>query len=330
MISGDVGSQDPPPGIPPVISVLWRAKRLVAASAIGGILLGVVWATWFARQYTATASFVVQSRRDAAGPVRIATQYGVERPAGTASESPDFYSDLMSTSGVLRQLSECPVKERGGSVARPLTDVIMPGVPPSQARQDEMIRWIKRRLIASANTRSGVIALRFGHRDPVIAHGVLDCALGMVDYYNREIRRSNASAERLFAETRVAEAADSLRLAEDQLQRFLERNRADLASSPPLRFERDRLARRQQERQIASAALRRMLEQARLEEVRDTPVISVVDSPRLPALPDAGTRSRLGMVGGVVGFFLAALWVIFAEARSRLAAPLSSKLSETA
>lgn len=311
-----------PSGIPPAVAVLWRGKRLIAAASIGGLILGVVWASLFARKYTVTASFVVQSRREVAGLSGIAAQFGVQLPTGDAAQSPQFYSDLVGTSALLVQLSACPVGERGRSTQRPLAEVVMPKVQPPEARQERMIRWLRQRLIASANTRSGVVSVRFGHRDPVVAYGVLDCALRLVDDYNKRIRRSNASAERRFAETRVEEAAESLRRAENNLQRFLERNRADVSYSPPLQFEKDRLQRRQQERQEVASALKQMLEQARLEEVRDTPVISVVEPPRLPALPDAGTRSRLGLVAGIAGFVLSCLWVLFAEARPRLRAVL--------
>jgi uncharacterized protein involved in exopolysaccharide biosynthesis len=75
------------------------------------------------------------------------------------------------------------------------------------------------------------------------------------------------------------------RQAEDELQAFLQRNR-DFRSSPQLSFAYDRLADNVSLRQQLYTAVAQAYEQARIEEVRDTPVITVVEAPMLPARPD--------------------------------------------
>jgi uncharacterized protein involved in exopolysaccharide biosynthesis len=106
-----------------------------------------------------------------------------------------------------------------------------------------------------------------------------------VDSFNLKSRQSQASQERRFTEQRLTQAQADKRQAEDELQAFLQRNR-DFRSSPQLSFAYDRLADNVSLRQQLYTTLAQSYEQARIEEVRDTPVITIVEPPMLPARPD--------------------------------------------
>ena len=108
-----------------------------------------------------------------------------------------------------------------------------------------------------------------------------------VHQYNLQKLRATAAAERVFVEGRAALEADSLRAAEMRLQAFQQANRA-LTNSPELAFRRERLQRDVQLHEALYTNLLRGLDEARIREVRNTPVITVVEEPRLAAIP----RSR--------------------------------------
>ena len=107
---------------------------------------------------------------------------------------------------------------------------------------------------------------------------------------------------------------DSVAGAEGRLGVFLRNNR-QFASSPDLSFEFDRLQRRVAPHQGILTALTTAFEDARVREVRDTPVITVIEAPELPARPDPRGRTQRGllgmlfggMAGGVLGFWKEAL-----------------------
>jgi hypothetical protein len=64
-------------------------------------------------------------------------------------------------------------------------------------------------------------------------------------------------------------------------------------------------------------------EQARIEEVRNTPVITVVESPELPAIHDPRGRALMGLLGIFLGGVLGLLGAFTREffARSRVSEP---------
>ena len=79
----------------------------------------------------------------------------------------------------------------------------------------------------------------------------------------------------------LEQAKENLLQTEDSLQSFLERNRL-YESSPALVFRRTRL-----DRQVSISAgivsrLQEQLEQAQLDQLRETPTMSVIDQPDLP------------------------------------------------
>jgi len=121
--------------------------------------------------------------------------------------------------------------------------------------------------------------------------------------FNAKQRESQARARRQFIEQRIGDGEGELHAAEDDLRRFHERNRA-WQESPDLSAAEGRLRRQVDVYQEVYLTLRRDYEQARIEEVNDTPVITVVD-PAVP--PQKSSRSRLVMVllalafGGVIG-----------------------------
>ncbi len=112
----------------------------------------------------------------------------------------------------------------------------------------------------------------------------------------------------MFVEERVIEGEHNLRGAEDELKRFYEKNRS-WQQAPQLTFEEGRLRRQVEVQQELYLTLRREYETARIEEVNDTPIITVVDSavpPRSRSSPKTVVVTTLGLIlGAVVGVFAA-------------------------
>ena len=84
----------------------------------------------------------------------------------------------------------------------------------------------------------------------------------------------------------MGEVRRDLQEAENRLAGFLKVNR-DYQNAPDLRFQYDRLNREVSIQQQLFVSLAQSFEQAKIDEVRDTPVISVVEAPEVPARPDS-------------------------------------------
>ncbi len=200
-----------------------------------------------------------------------------------------------------------------------LLDVLLPpraGID-SAVRADRGRRRFARRVNVAVEPRTGVVKLGVTLEDPVTAAAVANRLVVALDEFNTEHRRSQGRARRIFAAGRAADAADTLRKAEADLRYFYERNR-ERQNSPMLTFEEGQLQRQVTVAQDVYLTLRRELETARIEEVNDTPTLSLVDVAVPPTKPSGPHRLLNTLLGTL--FAVAVVWWCLYLVESSLAA----------
>lgn len=281
----------------------WLVAGLPVALAGFVVLLGLVWP----RSYTVAVTFMPSSQTSSVSQlVGLAAQFGLTSGGGGpgSSDSPDFYADLVRSDVLLRAVVVDTFSyQRDGATH---VGDLMAAFDEDSTREDLMIvRTIvdlRGRLSANPVAKTGVVDLTVTTHDPGLSLQIAERVLRELDRFNRDVRRSQAGEERQFVESRVDSALLSLRAAEDRLQAFLTRNRS-FQSSPELTFAHDRLQRDISTSEALYTSLMQGYEQAKMEEVRTTPVITVVQPPVRPARPDSrhlALRAALTLILGLL------------------------------
>lgn len=292
------------------LNVLLRSRGLIMLSAILLASILCTSALLSERRYTASASFVAQSGKGPGSISGLAAQLGVNIPTGGEAESPQFYVDLVQSRAILRILvdrSYAAVRD-GRPVTGTLAEFfdIREGNPGR--RRDLTIRRLRRNVGASLATKTGIVSVSVTMPLPTLAKAVTDSLITELNNFNLGRRRSQATAERQFFAGRVREVKDSLSVAENRLAEFRGGNR-DFRGSTRLTLFEDQLQREVGIRQTLYSGVLQMYEQAKLDEVRDTPIITVLESPEVPIDPDPRgliARGILGLVvGAIIGIVLA-------------------------
>jgi uncharacterized protein involved in exopolysaccharide biosynthesis len=276
-----------------------------------------------AREYKSTAAFFPQGGRLTSALSGVAAQFGLGLPAqGDASRSPQFYVDLLHSRDILARIVERPFGvsgKVGRAPAGPSATLVAVFTKEGRSaawRRDEAIRKLDDRMRVQVAEKTGVVTVSVTTPDAGLSQQVVAQLLAEVSRFNLETRRTQATAERQFAERRLADARGDLRRAEDRLRVFLEGNR-ELSFSPGLQTERGRLVDAiSQQRQLV-VTLTQSYEQARLDEVRDTPVITVMDAPQRPARAEPRRLPVWTALGVLLG---AILGLVIAYAREYLRA----------
>ena len=101
------------------------------------------------------------------------------------------------------------------------------------------------------------------------------------------------------------------------MENFLLANR-DFRHSPTLSLRYDRIQRDVTLRQQILLALTQSYENLRVREFRNTPVLTIVDSPKAPVRPNARRLVLKAILGILVGFTIAVLYVFLATSLQRL------------
>lgn len=262
------------------------------------------------REYSAHASFLPQLKSPRANATAIASQLGIDVQGSSPGQSPTFFSDLLTSRTILKAVIDSGYACGDATAARrcSLVDYLAPGDGNLSVRREEAVDELIRRISASTVVKTGVVQFSVRMPSPTAATQVAERLFNEVQEFNLGSRQSQAGAERRFMQRQLEEATSRLHKAEALLENFEQRNR-DLRSSPELVTRHERLARDVAFQQQEMLSYRKSLEDVRLEEVRDTPVIVEVERPELPVRPEprsllAKTVAAL-VFGTALGIFLA-------------------------
>lgn len=290
-----------------LVNILLRSRRLVFGAPIVVAIVAAGIAFLQPRTYSATASFMSQSAEmSEGGGGSVLSQLGL-RGALLGGSPAELYAELVKTQEIQFAAAETEYhfKWQGEEYRGNLMDFLKVGEgDPIQRRQKALKKLEK---VITVETRgSGVVKVKVTTDYAPLSEQVAARVLDLVADFNLKRRQSQAGMERRFAGERVGEAQQELRQAEAELARFLDRNR-EFRQSPVLMIEYGRLQQEATQRRQIYHTLLELYERARIEEVRNTPVITVVDNPTGFAQPNARGTVRFGvlglLVGGVIGVF---------------------------
>jgi uncharacterized protein involved in exopolysaccharide biosynthesis len=297
-------------GLVPLANVLLRERRLVGGTVIVLLVLLVSYTLLQRRTYTSTAWFIPQAPKANSALSGLAAQFGIVVQPTEPGQSPAFYVDLVKSRAVLGALADSTydVPLPDTRLTGRLVDIFHASGRTEALRREALIDSLDHAIGASVVQRTGVVKVGVKTRYPGLSRELLGRTLALVNRFNLETRQSQAAAESRFTERRLGEVKDDLRRAEDQLAEFLKRNR-DYRNSPDLSFQQERLTRVVNGETQLYNSLLQAYEQAKIDAVRDTPVITVVVPAELPVRPDPRgliARSALAiLLGLIVGSMLA-------------------------
>lgn len=305
-----------------LFNVLLRYRVLIVVLALAfGFYAGLKSFT-APKSYTTEAKFMPKGGRGQSQISGLAERFGISVTGGEGSQSSQFYTDLLESRPLLSNVADqtYTVQRDSAMLTGNLYDVFKIADPRPAVRRVKVIEQLKGAISATTAARTGVITVTIRTGRPELSQQIGTKLLEQVNIANLDRRQQQAAAERGFVERQMGEKRAELRLAESELGTFLERNR-QWRTSPQLTLEYGRLERAVGMRQQIYTSLLQEYEIARIDEVRDLPVITVVEPAEAAILPDrkGGTRKTLiGMIAGLVlGIVLA--FVFDRIARNRAA-----------
>jgi uncharacterized protein involved in exopolysaccharide biosynthesis len=309
----DRADDDEGPTLLGVANLVLRYRRFFAAVLAISILLFVGLHLVQSRSYTSSASFIPQSKSQSSNLAGLAANFGLSLPGGDAAQSPQFYVDLLRSREVLLSVADSALRLKVGTEERiaPVSDWLGIKASSTELRRLKTLEALRTAIDATAAPRTGVVSVNVRAPSAALAYGIASRLLDEVNRFNLKRRQSQAASERVFTEQRVADARAQLRTAEDRLQAFYQANAR--TEAPLLRLQRDRLERDVGLYQGVYSSLTQALEQSRIDEVRDTPVITIIEPPDVPVLPDSRHLVRWAIVGVIAGLLFAVACVLVRE-----------------
>jgi uncharacterized protein involved in exopolysaccharide biosynthesis len=301
-----------------IANTILRNWRMIAVLPVTLALVVGIWTMSRDRSYSAYTSFIPQAaegRGGGGGAAALAQQFGVSLGSDRPGQSPQFYADIIQSLTILRKAveSEYHLPKTADSVRTvtliELYEVDKPGpIPPWRSAVDRL-----RSAMSTAVAReTGVIRVNVTAAHPALSEQIAQRLLELLNEFNLEARQSRAQEEGRFISGRLTEAQAELLAAERALQEFLRQNR-EFRNSPELSFDHDRLQRQVAMRQEVYTSLLHSQEQARIDAVRDTPLLTVIDNPMGTAQPDGRGTVMRAMLACMLGLMIAVFAAFIGE-----------------
>lgn len=300
-----------------LLNVLLRRRRvafgtpllLMTVAAVLSILLRP-------DEFAATSRFSLQGTPSSSAAAALLS--GIAEHVGPAQggASPAFYAELLRSRELLREAAETRYRfagtEPGDTIEGTILELYDLDGDTPEARLRAAIARLMEDVSVSIDVASGLLTLETVAPWPELAVALNRRLLELIDDFNRRKQQSQARAEREFVEARLADAQRELEEAEGRLSDFLSRNRR-IDGSPELNFEMLSLERRVEVKQQIYVSLARSYEMARIAEVRESPVITVVEPPEGSATPVGSGLVLNVAIALVFGGFIGVLFAFTQE-----------------
>jgi tyrosine-protein kinase Etk/Wzc len=305
-----------------LLTPLIRRWRLIVGTAVATAVLAAILLLLQKPTYVAKTTFTPEASSSSGPAGSLAALAGVASQLGlstgsSSSVSSDFFVKLASSGEVLRstlltEFADAEVQDK----KRPLIEILKVPGDSLEERLQRGVVVLRGRVKVAADKPTGIVTLEVHMGSSQLAAAVANRLVELLNEFNLERRQSQSREQRRFTGERLAEAERDLRDSERAELAFLQKNR-DYSSSPLLTFESGRLARDVQVKQELFLTLSKAHTEARIAEVRDTPVLTVVDSAVAP-FRRASPRRTLGvLVAAVAGTILGVALAYVANARDR-------------
>jgi uncharacterized protein involved in exopolysaccharide biosynthesis len=301
-------------GLNELLTVLTRRWRMIVAIPFAAGLFAAIFSLLIAPAYTATSSIVPEADpvpRLPAGLAGLSSQLGFSL-GSQGTRSPRFYAEVLKS----RDLRERILLARYRHPSRParsadstrLLDMLAVDGDDASDSIHNGLKALDELVTVQVDDQTSVVRLEVESRYSQLAADVANRFVRYLNEFNTSTRQSQVRERRRFVEARLREAEADLLRSEEQVEAFYERNRS-WQHSPQLVSEQARLERQGVIRQEVFLTLRREYESARIEEVNDTPVITVIDSavpPSRRSKPRRGQMVTLAFFsGGLLAVFVA-------------------------
>ena len=262
---------------------LWRKRRqglLVLGLALGvGVGVSLVLPVRYRAACTLSPAPSATDRLRLGGTLAtLGGQLGLD--LGATRTQLRFYPRLIASYWFLSNLARTPLA--GDSTIYELFE----GTAVDTTRgdyhryMDAVVDRLRRTVSVELDERGNVFTISIALSSRAMALAAVQKSVDLITDFDTHVLRLQASESRRFVEERTDSARGDLLQAEGSLTEFLAHNRT-YEQSPALTIQYQRLQRLVALKQDVYLTLSRNLEEARIQEVKEAPLLTVVDPPRV-------------------------------------------------
>lgn len=294
-----------------LISVLWGSRKLIATvtaiATVGAVIISLL----LPEYYKSTATLLPETEKSKlaalGGLSDLAALAGVS--VGGEGSLAKLYPTIIKSEAVLRNVIYAEYQTK--KFKEPVNLIRFWEIEGETPEQDyeTALKALQEQLTVSLDNKTSVVAVSIETREPQLSADIVNKVLAELDEFIRTKRTTSATEQRKWIEDRLEQVKTDLEKSENRLKEFREKNRR-IGDSPQLLLEQGRLMREVEINSTLYTELKKQHEIAKIEEIKNVPVISVMDTARAATKKERPKRATTVVVtmllalAGVMGYTL--------------------------
>jgi uncharacterized protein involved in exopolysaccharide biosynthesis len=294
------------------LELFWSHRKNIAKIMFSTMVLVAGISLLLSNKYVATTTIlpdieILSAAQQLGSLQQLASSVGIT--AGVTSPS-QLYPDILLSETILRPVIYNKYKTENYDTLVNLIQFWEFDDEDENLNYEDCLGKLREKVLSmDVNKETFVITLSVETTEQQLSADIANYITSQLDIYQRYFRSSNASEQRKFLEGRIDEVKKDLTKAEEALKNFREKNRK-VVDSPELLLEQARLQREVELNSTMFIELKKQYELAKLEEIKNTPVVQILDKARPPAEKSSPRRSILVLVAGFLSFIFVATWLV--------------------
>lgn len=305
----------------PYIQNLWAARwKLLIINGVVLVLTLAYLLFLTEPYYTSTVTILPDygSKESSLGSLSsLASLAGVSVGSGSPTE---IYNNLISSESVLAPViyAKYKTEKYPDSVNLIQYFEIEPDkslTPELQKRKmflTEFNALTKNKLVTDVDRMTKILTITATMPEALLSADVANKVAESLDNYIRTKKKSYSSEQRQYIEKRLGQVKDSLNYAENRLMHFKEQNRT-VSQSPALILEQTRLSRGVEILNAVYLELSKQLEIAKIDEVKDTPVLNIKEAAKDPIIKTGPKRAFTLVIIMSLSILISAVYLMFSD-----------------
>lgn len=246
----------------------------------------------------------------------LAAQFGVAVP-GTGSESGEWvYPDIIKSRILANALFDRKFDTFEFGPEKSLLQILTYGNEEPEFSPDTLkkmaFKSYSTMIEVNKDKLSSIYTVSVSAFEPQFAADLCVALIEELDEHQRDYKTEKVKETRQFIEGRIVEVQKELEQAEEALKDFRDKNR-QITGSPALLLEQERLTREASVLTGVFTTLKQQLETTKIEEVKQSALVQVIDPPEAPLFRDKPKRKLMVLLSLILGFFLAVVMAFVKE-----------------
>ena len=281
-------------------------------------LLMIIYVTFFTRSEYSSISKIMSSNNNSSNSISggLAAQFGIN-----LSQNNDrniAYSEILKSRTIVKRLLKKEFYSKKKKMNQKLIEIIMDGENISKSKDEFKIQesraatTLSNMIMVNEDQKTQVFTIKVNAFDPKLACDINEGLIDVLEEHQQEYYRSKTSKAKIFINKRIIDTEKELKKIEESLKDFNDRNRR-IENSPNLQLERQRLQREVSVLTGVYTTLRQNLENTKIEEVKESSYVIILDLPEVPLFRSKPQKKLLVIISGILGLIIGILIVFILD-----------------